>query len=96
MRLLVLVMSILVCCQAATLTAENQTATVRVHVNAVDKPIEGAEVVVAGTTHRRCAHRLDKARVSHAASCGHRPVRPRKPQGAVNQTLSGRPQVLYA
>ena len=52
MRLLVLVMSILVCCRAATITAQNQTATVRVHVNAADKPVEGAEVVVAGTTHR--------------------------------------------
>ena len=54
MRLLVLVlvMSVLVCCRAATITAQNQTATVRVHVRAVDKPIEGAEIVVAGTTHR--------------------------------------------
>jgi outer membrane receptor for ferrienterochelin and colicins len=52
MRLLVLVMSVLVCCRAATITAQNQTATVRVQVRAADKPIEGAEVVVAGTTHR--------------------------------------------
>ena len=52
MRLLVLVMSVLVCCRAATLTAQNQTATVRVQVRAADKPIEDAEVVVAGTTHR--------------------------------------------
>ena len=52
MRLLVLVMSVLVCCRAATITAQNQTATVRVHVRAADKPVEGAEVVVAGTTHR--------------------------------------------
>jgi outer membrane receptor for ferrienterochelin and colicins len=52
MRLLVLVMSILVCCRAATITAQNQTATVRVHVNAAGKPVEGVEVVVAGTTYR--------------------------------------------
>ena len=52
MRLLVLVMSALVCCRAATIAAQNQTATVRVHVRAADKPVEGAEVVVAGTTHR--------------------------------------------
>jgi outer membrane receptor for ferrienterochelin and colicins len=52
MRLLVLVMSVLVCCRAVTLTAQNQTATVRIHVNAAGKPVEGAEVVVAGTTHR--------------------------------------------
>ena len=38
--------------RAATLTAQNQTATVRVHVRACDKPVEDAEVVVAGTTHR--------------------------------------------
>ena len=52
MRLLVLVMSVLVCCRAATITAQNQAATVRVQVRAADKPVEGAEVVVAGTTHR--------------------------------------------
>ena len=52
MRLLVLVMSVLVCCRAATITAQNQTATLRVHVRAVDKPLEGAEVVVAGMTYR--------------------------------------------
>jgi outer membrane receptor for ferrienterochelin and colicins len=52
MRLLVLVMSVFVCCRAATITAQSQTATVRVQVRAADKPIEGAEVVVAGTTHR--------------------------------------------
>ena len=52
MRLLVLVLSILVCCRAATITAQNQTATVRVHVNAAGKPVEGIEVVVAGTTYR--------------------------------------------
>ena len=52
MRLRVLVMIILVCCGATTITAQNQTATIRVHVNAADKPVEGAEVVVAGATHR--------------------------------------------
>ena len=52
MRSLVLVMSVLVCCRAPTITAQIQMATVRVHVRAADKPVEGAEVVVAGTTHR--------------------------------------------
>ena len=52
MRFLVLVMSILVCCRAATITAQNQTATVRVHVEAGDTHVAGADVVVAGTTHR--------------------------------------------
>ena len=51
MRLLVLV-SVLVCCRAATITAQIQTATVRVQVRAAAKPVDGAEVAVAGTTHR--------------------------------------------
>ena len=37
---------------AATIAAQNQTATVRVHVRAADKPVEGAEVVVGGMTQR--------------------------------------------
>ena len=34
------------------MAAQSQTATVRVQVRAAQKPIEGAEVVVAGTSHR--------------------------------------------
>jgi outer membrane receptor for ferrienterochelin and colicins len=52
MRLLVSTMTVLLCFTAATLGAQNQTATVRVQVRASEKPVEGAEVVVAGTTHR--------------------------------------------
>ena len=37
MRLLVLVMSVLVCCRAATIAAQNQTATVRVQVRAAEQ-----------------------------------------------------------
>ena len=51
MRSLVLV-SVLVCCWAATIAAQNQTATVRVQVRAAGKPVEGAEVLVGGTTQR--------------------------------------------
>jgi iron complex outermembrane receptor protein len=51
MRLLVLA-SILGCFGTATIAAQNQTATIRVHVNAAGKPVEGVEVVVAGTTYR--------------------------------------------
>ena len=50
MRSLVLVMSVLVGNGALTITAQIQSATVRVHVRAADKPVEGAEVIVAGTT----------------------------------------------
>jgi iron complex outermembrane receptor protein len=52
MRLRVLLMGCLVCSGAATIAAQNQTAAIRVHVNAADTPVEGAEVVVAGTTYR--------------------------------------------
>ena len=52
MRLLVLTITVLVCLSPATLGAQNQTATVRVQVRASEKPVEDAEVVVAGTTHR--------------------------------------------
>ena len=37
---------------ASTIAAQNQTATLRVQVRAREKPVEDAEVVVAGTTHR--------------------------------------------
>jgi outer membrane receptor for ferrienterochelin and colicins len=52
MRLLVLTFTVFVCFAPATIGAENQTATVRVQVRASEKPVEDAEVVVAGTTHR--------------------------------------------
>ena len=52
MRLLVLTITVLVCFPPATIGAQNQTATVRVQVRASEKPVEDAEVVVAGTTHR--------------------------------------------
>ena len=52
MRSLMLMISVLVCCPTATIGAQNQTATVRIQVRAAEKPVEDAEVVVAGTTHR--------------------------------------------
>ena len=52
MRSRMLAMSVLVFCQTMTAMAQGQTATVRVQVRASEKPVEEAEVVVAGTTHR--------------------------------------------
>jgi outer membrane receptor for ferrienterochelin and colicins len=52
MRSLLLVMSVLVFFQASMIAAENQTGTIRVQVRAAGKPVENAEVVVAGTTYR--------------------------------------------
>jgi outer membrane receptor for ferrienterochelin and colicins len=52
MRSLLLMIGVLVCYPALTFGAQNQTATVRVQVRASEKPVEDAEVVVAGTTHR--------------------------------------------
>src|SRR6188508_923773 len=52
MRLLVLTITVLVCYATAAIGAQNQAATLRVQVRAFDKPIEDAEVVVAGTTRR--------------------------------------------
>jgi len=52
MRSLVLTITVLVCFSSVTFGAQNQTATVRVQVRASEKPVEDAEVVVAGTTHR--------------------------------------------
>jgi hypothetical protein len=52
MRSLMLMISVLFCDPTATIGAHNQTATVRVQVRASEKPVEDAEVVVAGTTHR--------------------------------------------
>ena len=51
MRSLLLAMWVLVSFQTA-LVAQNQTGTVRVQVRAAQKPVEDAEVIVAGTTHR--------------------------------------------
>lgn len=52
MRSLLLAMSVFVFSQAPTIAAQNPTATIRVQVRASEKPVEDAEVVVAGTTHR--------------------------------------------
>ena len=52
MRFVLLVSIVLVCCPPATIGAQSQTATVRVQVRASEKPVENAEVIVAGTTHR--------------------------------------------
>src|SRR4030095_5838362 len=51
MRSLIFAMGVLLCCQFS-MTAQSQTGTVRVHVRAAEKPIEDAEVVVAGASHR--------------------------------------------
>jgi outer membrane receptor for ferrienterochelin and colicins len=52
MRLLVLTITVLVGFSPATIGAQYQSATIRVQVRASEKPVEDAEVVVAGTTHR--------------------------------------------
>jgi len=52
MRSLVLAMSVLVSLQASIFAAQNQTGTIRVQVRAAQKPVENAEVVVAGATYR--------------------------------------------
>jgi len=52
MRSLMLTICVLICYPAATIGAQTQTATVRIQVRALEKPVEDAEVVVAGTTHR--------------------------------------------
>jgi hypothetical protein len=46
------VLVVLVCYPTATIGAQNQAATVRIQVRASEKPVEDAEVVIAGTTHR--------------------------------------------
>jgi hypothetical protein len=51
MRSLIVVIG-LVFCEASTITAQEQTGTVRIQVRAAERPVEGAKVVVAGTTHR--------------------------------------------
>ena len=52
MRWLVLTITVLVCLPASTIRAQDQVATLRVQVRASERPVEDAEVVVAGTTHR--------------------------------------------
>jgi outer membrane receptor for ferrienterochelin and colicins len=52
MRFMVLMITVLVCFPPVTFGAQNQTATIRVQVRAAEKPVEDAEVVVAGATHR--------------------------------------------
>jgi outer membrane receptor for ferrienterochelin and colicins len=51
MRSMLLALSVLVSFQTA-LVAQNQTGTIRVQVRAAEKPVEDAEVIVAGMTHR--------------------------------------------
>ena len=51
MRSLLFAMGALVCCQFS-IAAQSQTGTVRVQVHAAQKPIEDAEVIVAGASHR--------------------------------------------
>ena len=51
MRSLMFVLGVLVVCQFSA-AAQGQTGTVRVHVQAAQKPIESAEVLIAGTSHR--------------------------------------------
>ena len=51
MRSLMFALGVLVLCQFS-IAAQGQTGTVRVHVLAAQKPIEDAEVVIAGTSHR--------------------------------------------
>jgi iron complex outermembrane receptor protein len=52
MRSLLLTMSVLVCSQGSAIAAQDPMATIRVQVRASEEPVEDAEVVVAGTTHR--------------------------------------------
>src|SRR5687767_913510 len=52
MRSVLLAMIVVVFFQASTIGAQNPTATIHVQVRASDKPVEGAEVIVAGTAHR--------------------------------------------
>jgi outer membrane receptor for ferrienterochelin and colicins len=51
MRFLMFALGVLVCCQF-TLAAQGQTGTVRVQVRAAQKPLEDAEVILAGVGHR--------------------------------------------
>jgi len=51
MRSMLFATGVLVCCQLP-MDAQNQTGTVRIHVQAMQKPIENAEVIVSGASHR--------------------------------------------
>jgi iron complex outermembrane receptor protein len=44
--------SVVVCLQTASLMAQEPSSTIRVHVRTAGQPVEGADVVVAGRTHR--------------------------------------------
>ncbi len=52
MRLLFLGIGVALWLQVSTFAAQDQSATIRVHVRAADKPVADAEVFVAGTTYR--------------------------------------------
>jgi len=52
MRSVALAITVLTGFPPVVFGAQNQDATVRVQVRAAEKPVENAEVVVAGTTHR--------------------------------------------
>jgi outer membrane receptor for ferrienterochelin and colicins len=52
MRSWLLAMIVVVLSQASTIGVQNPTSTIRVQVRASEKPVEGAEVIVAGTVHR--------------------------------------------
>jgi outer membrane receptor for ferrienterochelin and colicins len=47
-----LMVGVIVCLQAVSLVAQNQSGTIRVQVRAQDKPVEKAEVLVAGAVQR--------------------------------------------
>lgn len=51
MRALLLAIAVIVFFQVSTISAQNPTATLRVQVRASEKPVEDAQVIVAGTTH---------------------------------------------
>src|SRR4029450_6907854 len=52
MRSVLLAFAVVVFHQASTSAAQSPTATIRVQVHASQKPVENAEVIVAGATHR--------------------------------------------
>jgi outer membrane receptor for ferrienterochelin and colicins len=52
MRQQLMVVGVIVCLQAVSLVAQNQSGTIRVQVRAEDKPVEKAEVLVAGAVHQ--------------------------------------------
>jgi outer membrane receptor for ferrienterochelin and colicins len=59
MRPLLLAMAVFVWCQS--MTAQDQMATIRVYVRSSQKPIEDAEVMVAGASHRTDASGMTSA-----------------------------------